>query len=982
MANNTKRNLQRVANIVNPGGIKTYSDFVKTGLASGASAAPTSQVMTPAAVGQYQKNIMAREGQSSAAPSAAPVNEIMVSKASQNSGAPVAVPGAYEKGVTGNSGMTENVVSSRKYNSAPPASAGTDSDTMTETVVSKPSYASVIGGNAEIDAAFSNMQNAINDQYNSEVDYANKNKESAYEKAEDQHRIAMRDAQANYKQNDPRYGATAENLLSQGLGDSGYSEYLAGKREEQLTNERMAANSQFSYAKMLADQNYDAAIATANQNKTAAEQTLEANKANIALQRELNSTNDTSGTDYAGLLNTMYNLTGTMDKELFEKMLIQDYPDMTDAERAAYLSNYFDENGNWKLKAGGGSGGLNDTVRYDWDNGKITITDGDGKQHEASFNLTAEQEDMLNKLVSENGGVLPEGLIATETEKGILIQNKVATENDFIKLTYGEGDNKTTVYLVISPNSEPSQEPEQEPEKDDDGSGGSANKTVDLKGSDIIVNTGAKFNNAGSALVTDIVGDDFSVDYKGTKYRVQNGGKATDLTDDELAGISVGNVFGKKGQLYVKMESGVYKIAPRDFLYSGSYGKLVDAIYAEANAKATVDADDKVSYSAEKYAQSDVKERESIWKAINMTRGMGFLYSDSLGSGNSADTGESSSEGADGSGIPEAEAPREIIRGNAWATKGSEDNEGWIRVNVNSDQLRAKLNGIDSSITEEMMKNAGVNNGEVFAIGDELYMRRDGSAYNVDKRFFFGKAYENILAGIKNNSGDQIVADGETGYQNVAVSYRAAVEKDKYKYNDNVTVSHHGDFYKLDVDAVLDKSSDAYRAAKRNNIDTQQIFAYGEDLYAMGNGECYKLGARDVVRNGDYDKLKEALSSETGNRKYENIIEDGSPYLNEVPRFVQEGVTLSDDTVFEINLEKPNLSKDDIRAHQFLVADKDRNYKDGLYVYDNKLYYKNEDRLYRVNDEKMLKKILAGENIQSDRPFGNYVDYIQDKQER
>ena len=69
----------------------------------------------------------------------------------------------------------------------------------------------------------------IADQYASDSEYAKKQQEEAYKKAEDMYGIAVRDANANFKTNQPTYGATAERLLASGLTGSGYSDYLAGK---------------------------------------------------------------------------------------------------------------------------------------------------------------------------------------------------------------------------------------------------------------------------------------------------------------------------------------------------------------------------------------------------------------------------------------------------------------------------------------------------------------------------------------------------------------------------------------------------------------------------------------------------------------------------------------------------------------------------------------------------------------------------------
>ena len=128
------------------------------------------------------------------------------------------------------------------------------------------------------------QEQSIVDQYNEDIDYATKVKEESYKKADDAYNIAMRDANANFRTNQPTYGAAAEQLLGSGLTGSGYSDYLGGKAYEARTGEINAARSQMSYAKQLADSQYEAAKNTAETNKISRQDALNQWKLNYSVQ--------------------------------------------------------------------------------------------------------------------------------------------------------------------------------------------------------------------------------------------------------------------------------------------------------------------------------------------------------------------------------------------------------------------------------------------------------------------------------------------------------------------------------------------------------------------------------------------------------------------------------------------------------------------------------------------------------------------------
>ena len=328
MANNTKRNLEKAIRILTPGGrmqgygeqIKNYAktdvgknignSIYEAGsytrnlgrklngriIEGGAKALDGAQRFSrylgeqfgDGFSKQYSQNVnpVSSQGQTNSTAAAAPIvsasDEAVASAPKYSTAAPIT------------DSEEETVAEVKKYNSTPPKPTATgNGDTVTtntpmtagdEVVATAKSYASGLTNYPEVTNSLKEATESVNKQYQTALEYAEKSKQNAYERADDEQRIAMRDAQANYITNDARYGANAEDLLSQGLENSGYSEHLLGKREEQLANERMAARSQASAAKKSADEAYDNAIYTAGYNKAAAEQQLATQKAGYAAQ--------------------------------------------------------------------------------------------------------------------------------------------------------------------------------------------------------------------------------------------------------------------------------------------------------------------------------------------------------------------------------------------------------------------------------------------------------------------------------------------------------------------------------------------------------------------------------------------------------------------------------------------------------------------------------------------------------------------------
>ncbi len=1142
MANNTKRNLERVAKIIDP---KIRNSELNAARVSASSASP----------------LMSYETYLGGATESSGITESVVSKPSYNSAAPAsATVGEAQQNIAGTSGSGEAVASAPSYNSG----------YKTDTVMTYTDY-------------INSQEQSVIDKYNSDVDYAGKIKEDAYEKAEDQLNIAMRDAQSNYKQNDPRYGATAENLLGQGLGDSGYGEYLAGKREEQLSNERMAANSQFSYAKRVADENYDTAMYNAEQSRFASQQTLYDTRANYQLQLD---------EEFKAAYNEIVAAVaaGTYSAELGEKILSQ-YAGgsvsanivsaLKSAELKASLTNEKSAaTAITEWLAGLGVAPTEEQFRYTLSQMGLPETAIDNyvaaafKDGEFVGDLTSSGNssggsdggssggtivpDDDNDNDNETGAGYPDGYDAYVSDESLLEQFKKTfgrepteeewnyaktkmveaeggwyfnSENDFYDIfgisrpnnnvggtkSYSsseiiskavgmldgvgkrEVDGRNTLaslldslgQYILSGKTDKENITEEE------------QKTFDaLRGmADGLIISSFDFNLAGSEIRYDKVGDNFSiVGADGSKYRVENGGKAnlSDISEEDSATISSltdGVVFGYKGELYVKASDGAYILRARSTLMTGSYGNLWKAVYTEAikdvltkgvtnnsagikdntnnrgeassgagdyfnnlskNESTELDSSlaDKVVISSARYNVLGSKIRadkvgdnfsinmgektyrvenegivsdNTVLSALNSTAGIydgdviaygGELYlkgdktwyklgardlfmkgsfkklkeaiykeaNTNLQNTNHGAGVDISNMGSYERGLNDksegVSTDGASGRGYAWASKinpGATDGEGWITVNVNGGQYRVKLNGEASGIDA-----TGVNEREVFLKNGEAYLKMDGKIYNVDKRFLGGVSYNNMVKAIAENFGDQV---GSKYAGNAIDLHAVSITKvSNLKYNSQVKVGLGGGQYKFDVDAVLGSDSDAYKAAEGAGIASGSVFAHGEDIYIMGEGECYKLGARDVFNNRDYDDFKAAVTGAVQNKDWEEVEdENGNKSQQEMPRLVsggslnyQSGANTAEIALYlnnkNVKVSELNAEKESGNAKEAVEKLSAEDFANGVYTYKGHVYLKHAGKVYIVQDHQAWRAAFESTESQREAPFGNLWD--------
>lgn len=415
---------------------------------------------------------------------------------------------------------------------------------ITEPVVTNDSTGGSGDGKLEVEdpnsyiASLREREDSIVEQYNKDVNYAEEKKADAEKRADDNYNIALREAQANFRTNQPTYGLQAEQLLASGLTGSGYSDYLAGKAYEARTDEINAARSQMSYAYQLADDNYRDMMYQAGKDKRDAENALSDWKMNyqVQLDAEYKAKEDEV---LIGVLN------GDYSAEVAETKLKKYAPggvvpqDTIDALKAQ-------EEKYWWYNNSSVTGDYLSFMQAQIAEGNIVNKDTMRQWLKSSTNLDdATIEFWVNSFTDENGNV----------DKGKVddaVNNKPQNNGN----TGNTGN-----------------------------SGSTGTSTEESKnrwsGDEAITRGNARFKNDAMGSRTDLGdGDNFNITVNGKTYRVESGGELKDktvLAALKDAGIEDGEVFSYGDQAFLKKNGKYYEIDTRVFRPNAE-GNLVQEI--------------------------------------------------------------------------------------------------------------------------------------------------------------------------------------------------------------------------------------------------------------------------------------------------------------------------------------------------------------------------------------------------------------------
>lgn len=698
---------------------------------------------------------------------------------------------------------------------------------------------------------------SIVDQYNSDVDYAGKTKDEAYKKAEDSYSIAVRDANANYRTNQPTYGATAENLLAAGLSGSGYSDYLAGKAYEARTDEINAARSQMSYAKQLADSNYEQMMYQAGTDKRNAESNLSLQRMNYSEQ--LNS-------EYKSALDAMVNgiMNGIYDASVAEKMLKNYTIDGVVPDDAIRMlqeteANYAKANANSTI--GTFISWAQDSIKNDYPINAEIARD----YLKRNTNLSDEEINVyINAFFNEDGSVNKEAVAGAGGTNG---SNSGSSGNTGSTGSSG-GQTGTT------------------------GTNSQAEDQPRWSGDEQIVRGNARFKNdawGGRSDLTD--GDNFNITVNGKTYRVESGGELTDETVlKALSGVNIddGEVFSYGDQAFLKKNGRYYEIDTRVFRPNAE-GNLVNAI--GENTAAASNAENVGNYSYTSLAKASIwnsNAQPMVGKVLALETADGKMrvkISSELGSDTAA------YKAAVNDGIKDGQA---FIHGeDVYVKKGdkvymiAEDKKDY-------DSLKTYLNynqrGLHSSAVKVEMNAVKDSKGQM--IQNKANVTINGNNY---KMTYVGKYYENESIykmftdlGVKdgemvlyhdkpylyyNNSSEKMIVeyDYDGNIDDLKKAFDPEVEKmpgvkmsseafDTKEKQPATKIIYNDKNATMIIGETEGTDSQVYRKAEADGVENNEIFVFGGNTYQYTKGVgCTKLTPyKDAYQT--WEEIKEEIN--------------------------------------------------------------------------------------------------------------------------
>ena len=649
------------------------------------------------------------------------------------------------------------------------------------------------------------QEESVVEAYDAAVDYAEKTKKDAYKRAEDQYSIAMRDAQANFKINQPTYGVAAEQLLASGLTGSGYSDYLAGKAYEARTDEINAARSQMNYAKYLADQNYEAARYQAEQNKFDRQyandqwkleygvQLDNAYKAKVeeVLQGILNGTynaavgeailksyapngevsqsiinslntqeekywwnnNNSITTDFISWVSAMEADKQPVNAEGMRRWL-KENTNLNDNDIEFWISTYTDANGNY-----------NPDINHKIENGHLWISTDGGKTWKDYGEVKEGGQGGNNPDNGGQGGNNPDnggqggtsdtentGTNKKESEAVLYLReaakNGLSGADAYTKFKQAANKHDIGNYNAYKALLDEMDRLVTEGKFDADAAANIKNMTTEL-----VVGSGVFEENRGLRKKFQD-GDNFTVNVNGFSYKVESGGEANSNVITASKDLKDGVVFGYGSELYIKSGDTAYKIEPRPVFGNKDYDKLWSAVYGEiikniAEGKGLVQsnegkATDKESIDASGEA---VTQPDTPAGMVGATIGsyLGSLISNVFNNNNK---GTYPSEGL-------FRSTGAKFKNDAWGFQkdlGFGDN---INVEVNGKTFRVETEYKASDDLKKQFDEIGITDDEVFGYNSHAYLKRNGDYYRLGGRTDVSKQENKLLDAIYANASNK-----------------------------------------------------------------------------------------------------------------------------------------------------------------------------------------------------------------------------------
>lgn len=749
----------------------------------------------------------------------------------------------------------------------PPASSVTDGGTGG---VQRVYVANDVGGSGgdepgevNYEKYLSNKENEYESaagKYNADIDYAKGVKDDAYREAEDEYRIAMRDADANYRTSLPTYGSAAEEMLDKGLAGSGYTEYLMGKALKAKSDEAMAARSQMSYQKMLADKQYNSDVKDALNERYQTELALDGEykaKFQEVVTGIMNGLWDAS---VGERILSQYAPEGGVSEEIRSALAdvqsnydnanqgtilgayidwcrdngaevnaatISDYlkktGKFTDGQISSYISNVFDANGNFlgdtntetNTITGGGLGTGNtgniitetDTTQdyktqaselFQKVYGRLPSTD---ELEECSKKMEKYTQGMTDMQVADLFGITQASVWDPVLED---FQLKIASHKI--------GSNELWDIL-------------DEMKADKDAGLLSSNAYNDIKAMcDGLVVSNVTLKSNGGLRKKYQKGDQFEVELGHETYRVRSEGETSDKAVIEAAkGLKDGTVFGYGTNLFIKVGDSAYRFGARAVFGNGEYDKLWHAIYKDAVA--------------------------------DISQGYG---------------GTLKSLGYVGTGATEKENTGESENTNNGSTGAGSSDSDSIEYDGKTYEIGGKVSGDPLTQIMGFLRK----DGEIFENGGKYYIKKSGDVYwlALKQDDNTSTSTEGTESGLTGELLDDslVIADVLTPGVTINSDYMANIADNKYEVTkSNTTGKINENTGYLEVEGIVDENDapirfsfakvtivdeDLLENIEENGIKEGDVYRKGQNIYIYfgGNQAGWIIGSPDVENHYGY----------------------------------------------------------------------------------------------------------------------------------
>lgn len=756
-------------------------------------------------------------------------------------------------------------------------------------------------------AALREREESIVDQYNADINYAEQLKDDAYKKAEDQYNIAMREAQGNFRANQPTYGAKAEQLLASGLTGGGYSDYLAGKAYEARTDEINAARSQQSYAQYLADQNYRDMMYQANTDKYNQQAALDQWKLDYGVQLDAEYKakvdqviNDIINGNYSAAVaeNILKNYApnGVVSQNILDslkaqedqfwkinnsgvtadvmafmmdadnqsayllKKYLEDSTNLTDEQIQAYIDVYFDENGKLREELIKPQDPPENTDDDDQgDNPDNTGGTGGSANNAKDENLT----DAVNYLRTKaNMGKLDYASSYTAFKEA-MAKHQIGNGEDYKKLLnemeqlVNQGKFDATAAQAI----------------------------VAMTGG-LVVGSGAFEENRGLRKKFQ-KGDNFTVTVGGNSYKVDSAGEAGGDVQAVASNLADGVVFGYGSELYLKSGDTAYKIKARALFGNKDYNELWKAVYGEvidniASGKGLVQ--ENAGKTTEKGSTNNDNANNSTnnilgaWgqsttmgdsPAAMAGQSLGNLISNLFkkkdnqsGSTNSGvnegggepapDNGESNSTNLNIPGVSVEELAIENDDGKKYNTVSVSYNDSDGNTKTAKYGITGQLTAADGSwATEAAAKAEGLASNTVFSFTD-----KDGNNHVC---YFVNKGGKNYIYKLSDNEDDWKALPAGT----VTKGYDAKFKNDAWGFRkdlskgDNFNIEVNGNTYRVESGGQI-YDTDLIDFFEEAGIGNDEVFEYDGQAYLKRKDNYYSIDTRFLMGKQE-EKLLDAI---------------------------------------------------------------------------------------------------------------------------